>query len=214
MLSQTSERDPAVVREAMEGGAVNPGTAVETVVSSSPCDGGADLGGDGFWSGGFRHMASNMIALAIRDVMRGQPGASALARLHADLAVDWIKGNPPGALSFEDCCHALGLEDWTQGLRDLIFERPDGVSEAFRDYERHYAHQFALDGAESMADISDEMFELADLEQQEAPVRSLPASELDTAATGLDPVWGPAGSDASDSADDQDGGMAPGMRAH
>jgi hypothetical protein len=95
---------------------------------------------DAFLVEGYRRMASNMIALAIRDVLRARaPGVSGSGKVeehNGQAAVRWLHGMPAGALSFEACCAALQMDDWKEGLAEFILHKPQKASAAFIAYER------------------------------------------------------------------------------
>ncbi|WP_321820910.1 MULTISPECIES: hypothetical protein [unclassified Burkholderia] len=113
---------------------------------------------DGFDMGGRRRLCSNMISLAIRDIQRGQADAPRIVQRHAERARDWVLGTQPGTLTFLRCVEELNMEDWCDRLRAEILARPGEMGEIFRDYERGYANDIALEPL----DVSDEAMHRAD----------------------------------------------------
>lgn len=121
----------------------NPDPHIEAVlgkIHGAPADQQELLARDAFLEGGYRRLASNMISLAIRDLIREPkvpPAGKNKAMRDAQDARDWLDGEGSD-LSFADCLAALGMDAWREGLRQFILENPESASELFRAYERSY----------------------------------------------------------------------------
>jgi hypothetical protein len=133
--------DPAA---AARGSSENFVSDVVNQIKAAPEEMRESLAQDAFLQDGYRRLASNMISLAIRDLLRAPkvapPGKN---KAHRDgiEARQWLNGEGGSQLSYEACCAALGMEDWAEGLKNFIFENPQSAEELFRGYERcYYVH--------------------------------------------------------------------------
>jgi hypothetical protein len=110
-------------------------------IRAEPEDSQEQVAQDAFLQEGYRRLASNMISLAIRDLLREPkvpPAGKNKAHRDAQEARQWLHGTIGSQLSYEDCCSALGMGDWADGLRQFILENPESAEDLFRSYERSY----------------------------------------------------------------------------
>lgn len=83
---------------------------------------------DAFHEHGCRRLATSLLRLAACD-LAFVPSEMVRAR-------NWILEDPPGRISFSDCVAELGLEAWTEQLREMMLSHPKPMAEHLLGYQR------------------------------------------------------------------------------